>query len=107
METDGRHLLRRLEQARKEAYSARLLLLAARAVVGANLLLIAIHLRRGWHSGDYYYLFTMSIWVGLMILQGRIYAKHRSQVKNLEKLLDIGTRPAETRSEDSPDHEPD
>lgn len=87
MEPDRIHLQKRLDQARKELVSGRLLLLAARAVVGANLLLIAFNLWRGWRSSDYYHLFILSVWVGLLVIQGRIHAQKRAEVKRLEQEL--------------------
>jgi len=83
-----KQVARRLRRATEEQASGRTLLLAAGGVVGLNLLLVGVDLWRGWRGTDYFYVFTLAVWVALFLIQTRIYARRRRRVEDLERLLD-------------------
>ena len=87
MDRNRDYLLRCLEQARQELSSGRMLVLAARSVVGVNLLLVGFNLWRGWRDTDLYYVFILVVWTALLVVQSRIYARKRRRVRELERLI--------------------
>lgn len=78
-------LATRLALARRQEKASRSLLLAARAVVGLTLLLVAMNLWRGWRATDYLYLPVLCVWIGLMLIQTRIHARRQTQVADLQR----------------------
>ena len=80
-------LRKRLGHGLQEYRSGRTLLTVARVVVGLNLLLVAFNLWRGWRRTDYYYLFILLVWAGLVVVQTKIQRRKRAELQRLQQEL--------------------